>query len=59
MKKERARDLNEAEFLSLEKFKTRIKSKAELEEGYVATRQESQELCREFEAADLENWDEY
>jgi len=29
----------------------------ELQEGYSATRQESRELCRKFESADLENWD--
>jgi len=31
----------------------------DLQEGYAATRQESRELCREFETADLENWDDY
>jgi len=30
-----------------------------LEEGYSATRDEGLEISREFEAADLENWDEY
>lgn len=31
----------------------------QLEEGYRATAKESIELAREFEAADLEGWDEY
>lgn len=30
-----------------------------LTEGYAATREEGLELCKEFEAADLENWGEY
>ena len=30
-----------------------------LEEGYRATREESQAIAREFESADLEGWDEY
>ncbi len=30
----------------------------ELEEGYSATREEGLALCKEFEAADLEGWDE-
>lgn len=31
----------------------------EMAEGYQAVRQESEELAREFEAADLEGWDDY
>lgn len=30
-----------------------------LAEGYAATREEGLELCKEFEAADLENWGKY
>ncbi len=38
---------------------TKTELEDELQEGYAATRPENLELCREFEAADLENWDEY
>lgn len=31
----------------------------EMEEGYRAARQEDEELTREYEAADLEGWDDY
>jgi metal-responsive CopG/Arc/MetJ family transcriptional regulator len=31
----------------------------EMEEGYRAARKEDEELTKEFEAADLENWDDY
>lgn len=30
-----------------------------LAEGYAATREEGLKFCKEFEAADLENWGEY
>ncbi|NIR51124.1 hypothetical protein GWO43_21185 [candidate division KSB1 bacterium] len=33
--------------------------KKALEEGYKNTRSESLELAKEFEAADIEGWDEY
>ncbi len=31
----------------------------EMAEGYRATRSEDEELAREFEASDLEGWDDY
>lgn len=31
----------------------------EMAEGYRATRKEDEELTKEFEAADLEDWDDY
>lgn len=30
----------------------------ELERGYEAVREEGREMCKEFEAADLEGWDD-
>ncbi len=37
----------------------RAELEKQLEEGYCARAKESKALAREFEAADLEGWDEY
>jgi len=37
----------------------REKAQKALEEGYTARKEESHSITREFEAADLEGWDEY
>jgi metal-responsive CopG/Arc/MetJ family transcriptional regulator len=37
----------------------REKAQKALEEGYKARKEESHSITREFEAADLEGWDEY
>lgn len=46
---------------AIEESLTRLKKELllkKLEEGYAATREEGLALCKEFEAADLEGWDE-
>jgi len=45
----------------VERIERRQKEKLEkdLEEGYLATRQEAIAISKEFETGDLEGWDEY
>lgn len=46
---------------AIEESLTRLKKQMllrELEEGYSSTREEGLALCKEFEAVDLEGWDE-
>ena len=54
----RSRFITEALELRIEQQKKEELNKL-LEEGYRATKRESLALAQEFEAADLEGWDEY
>ena len=48
-------DAVKRQIIDLEKDRLR----REMAEGYRAARQEDEELTKEFEAADLEGWDDY
>lgn len=56
--RQRSRFIAKAIQLLLKQLKEEER-KALLEEGYKATAVEGVQITREFEAADIENWDEY